>query len=587
MKVVYLPLYRVAVSYVVSFGRRWSVLEQLLLVEVASNRRTVSDLSTASNMPDRLVIEAMINLMRAGWVEVRSTDNGVYFSATTAGSRRASEQELPVTLQREARWQSLCVDRLTGSWLRVEDLDLVYERDLPEEASILEPVVNTYDPADAGIRDLFYIDVDEALEPSLPQFRTPSKPYARVSVALDRILGGLAQGAPLRLVQAIIQKAQEFPDSSDDSRSKIDSTRSLCAYDDIRAEDIIVGGPEHRELIKSALARAKSACIIHSCFVSPDTVQELLPYFEEAAQRKIRIDLLWGLNNDPEQNVPRKSITDTEKILARLSQAARPRVQLSPMSSGSHAKVIMYDDCLTGKWITALGSCNFLSTDFDWTEASVRVKSQRIAAYVLSRLIAAQLPASGSWSPVARRLDNYWSELKQKAHGVQEAGPHEIVLLTDDDHYACVTYARDFAKKTIAIGCDLFGLSAETSVLVPMEQAATGECAVELFYCRSSKFLRDEGRNPEPDKVRARGIEIAVVPAFHAKFLSFDDDAIAVTSFNWMSTVVSGSRARGAELGVLIEGPGVAATLRTKLIGVGLPFKHSKETGVAILPETD
>ncbi|WP_354064206.1 phospholipase D-like domain-containing protein [Bradyrhizobium sp. RT6a] len=521
-------------------------------------------------MPDRLVIEAMINLMRTSWVEVRSTDRGVYFTATAAGMRHSDEQDLPVTLQRETKWQSLCVDRLTGSWFRADELDLVYERDLPADANVLDPILHTYDPADGGIRDLFYLNMDEALEPSLPQFRTPSKPYARVTIAFDRVAGGLPQSASLNLNDAIVRWSRAFPDSSEEARSKLELSRNVGLFAEIQDEDVIVGGPQHRELIRSALAQAKTTLIIHSCFVAPDTVEQLLPELEQAALRNVRVELLWGLHNDPEQNIPRKPITDTEKVLDRLPRALRPKVQLSSVSSGSHAKVIMYDEIQGGGWATIVGSCNFLSTEFDWTEISVRVRNQRFAAYVLSRLIAAQLPASGGWSPLARRLDRHWSELKQKIPATQEKGQHEIMLLLDDDHYACVTYARDFAKKRIAIGCDLFGLSAETSVLVPMTEAASDQCKVDLFYCRASKLLRDEGRRPEPDQIKARGMDITVTPNFHAKFLSFDDDAIAVTSFNWMSTVVSGTRARGAEIGILVEGEGVAKLLRTKLVEVGV-----------------
>ena len=473
-------------------------------------------------------------------------------------------------MQRETKWQSLCVDRLTASWFRADDLDLVYERDLPVEANVLDPLLHTYDPADGSIRDLFYLNKDEALEASLPQFRTPSKPYARVTVSFDRVSGGLPQSTPLRLSYLIAQEASKFPDSATETVSRLETSRSLRSFGDMSDDDVVVGGPEHLELLKASLSQARSTVVIHSCFVSPDTVKALLPDLELAAERKVRVELLWGLHNDPERTVPRKPITDTERILSQLSPSARSRILLSPLSSGSHAKVILYDDRQTDSWVTIVGSCNFLSSEFDWTEVSVRLRSQRLASYVLSRFVAAQLPASGSWSPLARRLDRHWSELRQKIHGVQESGTHEMVLLSDDDHYACVTYARDFAKDRISIGCDLFGLSAETSVLVPMEQAAASNCDVELFYCRPSKLLRDEGRDPEPEKVRARGIEIAMAANFHAKFLAFDDDAIAVTSFNWMSTVVSGGRSHGAELGVLIEGPGIAKVLRTKLVRPGM-----------------
>jgi hypothetical protein len=63
MKAVYVPVFRVAVSYTVSFGRRWSVLEHLLLIELAKSKRSLMELAEAANLPERLVVEALINLM--------------------------------------------------------------------------------------------------------------------------------------------------------------------------------------------------------------------------------------------------------------------------------------------------------------------------------------------------------------------------------------------------------------------------------------------------------------------------------------------------------------------------------------------
>jgi PLD-like domain len=545
VKTVYLPLYRVAVSYLVSFGRRWSLLEHLLLVEVSLNKRTVTELSLLANLPDRLVIESMINLMRAGWVEVRSTEAGVFFGVTNAGRRRAKEEDLPVTLQREVKWISLCVDRITGTWLRADELELVYERDIPEGANIIEPLVHTYDANDGALRDLFHLDVDETLEASPPQFRTPSKPYARVKLEGGSIQSGLP-GSPMKLHQALAKAAEPFADSASDrpSTESFDSGASL--QDTISPSDVIVGGNEHRELLKACLQEVKTTLVIHSCFVSPDTVRALLPEFEDAARRRVRIELLWGLHTDPEASAKRKSISDTEKVLLTLSPEARQRVQLSPVSSGSHAKVIIYDERDTGKWITIVGSCNFLSSEFDWVECSVRSQNQLLASQVLSRLIAAQLPASGSWSPMVRRLNSVWSTIRFAAMKAQNAGSHKLTLLTDDDHYACVTRARDYARKRIFVGCDLYGLAAETSVLVPMESAANAGCSVSLLYCRASKLLRAEGRAPEPTSFKKRGLNIQQHPTFHAKVIVWDDSAFGVTSFNWMSTVVGKHRRGGA-----------------------------------------
>ena len=565
MKIVYLPLYRAAVSYSISFGRRWSVLEHLLLIELASARRAATELAEMSKMPDRLVVEALINLMRASWVEVRSTDAGVIFSATAAGRKRADEESLPVTLQRDVKWISVCFDRLTGTWLRADDLDLVYERELPADAVLIEPRVHTYDLSDGTLRNLFYLNGNESLEPSEPQFRRPSKPYARVGVAFGKIETGLPDYASVRLKRAVIEVAGSLPDIALENLLHTSQSKLTVPKDSIEEDNIIVGGPEQLLLIRSALKRAKSACIIHSCFLNPHTVRKLLPDFAAAAKRNIHIDLLWGLHSDPELPDRQHRISETEAVLRESDSNTQTRVQLSPRSSGSHAKVILYDDADSGEWISIVSSCNFLSTDFDWVETSVRSKSQRLAEQILAHLVAAQLPASGAWTAVARRLNRRWSQLRNKTSDREETGTHTLSLLVDQDHYACVTQARDLAVKDIVIGCDLYGLAAETSVLVPMVRAAETGRKVRLIYNRPSKLLLEEGRTPDQAEIAQRGIEITSYESIHAKFLTWDEENLAVTSFNWMSTVVDGTRARGSELGLLIEGKNLRQMFSVKL----------------------
>jgi hypothetical protein len=555
-----------AVSYTVSFGRRWSLLEHLLLVEVANGRRSVRDLSHISGVPERLVIEALINLMRASWVEVRSTDAGVFFTATGAGRRRANEENLPVTLQRDVKWLSVCVDRLTGAWLRADELDLVYERDLPEDPECLDPILHTYNPDDPSLRDLFYLNLDESLEPSAPQFRNPSKPYARIGVAFGALETGLPPSAPLRLKEALITAAEGAPEAITKAGRSFATAASGGLRDDIQEDDLIVGGAEHFEMLKSILDSAKSHVIIHSCFVNPATIKVLAPYLERAARRKVQIELLWGLHVDPEEPARRKPISDSEAILAALPPSIRSRVQLAPHSSGSHAKIIIYNDRETDRWLSIVGSCNYLSTEFDWVDASVRSRNQQLATQLLGRLIAAQLPASGSWSPVAKRLNRLWTDLRHKTQGIEEEGCCSLTLMEDNDHYACVTRARDVARKQITIGCDLYGLSAETSVLVPMARAAELGCKVSLAYNRLSRRLSDEGLGPDRAEIEARGINIEEVTRFHAKFLSWDEESLAITSFNWLATVVDGSRARGAEFGLLIEGDGMTKIFMEKML---------------------
>ena len=156
--------------------------------------------------------------------------------------------------------------------------------------------------------------------------------------------------------------------------------------------------------------------------------------------------------------------------------------------------------------------------------------------------------------------------MRSDASTLPEKGTHRLKLLADHDHYACVTGARDHARTRIVIGCDLWGLAAETSVLVPMERAAELGRRVHLMYQRPSKRLSEEGRIPDADVARKRGLFIEQRTKLHGKFLLWDQEALAVTSFNWMSTVVDGARAKSAELGVLIEGPGLGLEFARKLL---------------------
>ncbi|WP_050991071.1 phospholipase D-like domain-containing protein [Bradyrhizobium genomosp. I (2014)] len=565
MKYLYVPVYRMSVSYLYSFGRRWSILEHMLLIESVAAKRSASDLAAMANVPHRLVVEALINLLRANWIEVRSDNGKVYFAATPAGQRHAKEESLPERLQNDIRWDSVCVERLTGHWMRSDDLDLVHEKDLPIDAIRLDALLHTFEPNDASLRDLFRLNLNESLVPTAPQFRGLSLLYARVGIAFNEVQTGLAANSPLGLRQTLVKASAEIKDDDNVSPSTKLNIVQEGAKDDLSADDIIVGGPAHLRLLREILDRSKSAVVIHSCFLSSETLRALLPDLERAARRRVRVELLWGLHVDPEAPQPPKKFSDATDVLAELPPAGRARIHLSPLSSGSHAKVVIYDDRDTGRWTTVIGSCNFLSSEFDWMEISLRTRSALFTSKVLGRLLSNQLPAVGNWSGTARRLNSIWSELKQIVRTQPEAGKYSISLVSDYDHYACVTLARDRAVKDIEIACDLYGLSAETSVLVSMETAASRGVDVKLEYARPSKFLLEEGQEPMPSELNRRGIKLMRVQDMHGKYLGWDNDNLVISSFNWLATSADVKRSRGAEMGAFIEGPEIRSILTAKL----------------------
>ena len=173
---------------------------------------------------------------------------------------------------------------------------------------------------------------------------------------------------------------------------------------------------------------------------------------------------------------------------------------------------------------------------------------------------------------MARRIESIWRDISRQVSGRSEQGPCGLTLLVDDDHYACVTTARDESRHVIDIGCDFFGVAAETSVLVPLARSAELGVKVNIAYCRPTERLEADGRLPDTHALQLRGLDLRRISELHAKYLLWDNDAAAITSFNWLSGVVDGARLRGSELGVLIRGSEVRSmvTSKTRMREIGL-----------------
>jgi hypothetical protein len=204
-----------------------------------------------------------------------------------------------------------------------------------------------------------------------------------------------------------------------------------------------------------------------------------------------------------------------------------------------------------------------------------------LGAQLLGWMIGAQQPAAGGWSATARRLNKLWGRARAAGATQANEGDHSLELLVDADHYACVRAARDGAESDILLGCDLFGLAAETSVLVPLARAAELGKRVSLFYQRPSKMLLAEGRSPDAEALARRGLGLSRVESLHGKFLMWDRQNLIATSFNWLSTVADGTRSRGAEIGIHVSGPGLRAMFASKAMSHGASISLQSALGSA------
>ena len=148
---------------------------------------------------------------------VRTWAEGAYFKSTAIGALRAADETLQSVLQRRVKWISMCLDRLTGCWLRADDLELVHETDLPASAFAMKPVVSTFEREDGSLRNLVYLAADKSFDQFEPNLRAPSLFFARVNIAFGE--PELPAYASLSLREAIRKGAPDYsgPKSSESS----------------------------------------------------------------------------------------------------------------------------------------------------------------------------------------------------------------------------------------------------------------------------------------------------------------------------------------------------------------------------------
>src|SRR5258706_1785200 len=100
---VAIPVLRGKVMVLVDKGRPWSVIEHLILEALAKREWTASDLAQSAKLPRRVVVESIIRLMRAGWVDMAPATGSISFQANPYGIAAATKAELPAVGRRMRR----------------------------------------------------------------------------------------------------------------------------------------------------------------------------------------------------------------------------------------------------------------------------------------------------------------------------------------------------------------------------------------------------------------------------------------------------------------------------------------------------
>lgn len=565
-KVLAVPVSVGSVTIHVAKGRRWSVVEHLLLDAVCREPRTAEALAKSARLPERMVVEAMINLMRAGWVELVTEDKVSLFAATTGGRANVGRDDLPAVTRLVRRPVRYAIDRVSGSVLRYRELDFVWASRFRQMKDQVDAII---EPA-AGVPEFKQIEVigsmlydDEEYRGVVPGSARIGEGYALVHVVNGR-LRGLAS-APEQLVAELLGVAAR--NTSPDRPERLADVRARPARFTKRQvsfsiEDLVLGGDAHKELLVSAIKAANASITVHSTFVGGGASEEILELMQAAASRGVRVDILWGKVDSPDgANATRDACA---AINQRMKKAGLEQfIRAHPFSTASHAKVLVADDG-KGGFVAALGSCNWLSTGFASFEVSVRSGDPLLVSDIMEALAQMAMAVTGLNGGVAAQLAGQAINIRKHTLA-RPARRAEARIILGPEHGDCVLAARDEAKAHIVLGSHRMGRSANNLSIRPTRAAVNDhQIDAALYYGQLSDGMTAEQAAELRITHGAAGLRIRQIsdPRMHAKFVAWDDDNVVVTSQNLLS---ADPAADFAELGIHIRATGAARALRERL----------------------
>jgi hypothetical protein len=424
---IQVPVTRFSVEYEVGASRPYSVFERLLLRAIDGGIADVDSLSALLAVPARLVVEGVVTLIHAGWVGLGS-DNNVLL--TTASGRQAAESgEPPTTMESQRPFPlHVAMERVTGSYSRNSDVQLVRDRDLdePDGKLVVRLPAQIHDNRiDTGdVRPLLKVDPGQWVRWISPDSQLVSKGSQSAIGLYDRGSGRLTNlpDAFRAAIEPLLVARLGGPTSTYIPKAALPASTRRCRIQ-LDAADLVVNSGEHQAILQKALGEASAHFLACSAFLRRSVLEELAPSIGEALDRGVAVDLLWGYGGRPEE------VADALEFVKKLQYDYRNSagtLTCNDAPSGSHAKVLLWD--AAGSAVNAcVGSYNWLSAGggpmgelSTWIRhPSLVADLARFAADRWSDVPGSRLDvAQRRWHQLAADWEQLWNDTDEPEAGV-------------------------------------------------------------------------------------------------------------------------------------------------------------------------
>lgn len=566
---VAIPVYRVSCKVGIDKGRRWSVIEELLLWSLSGTGRTLGELSADSRLPRQVVAAAVTRLMRFRLVEVVLEGATPKLRASEYGKRALTGgEELPIFLKRHFRRLSFVVNKVTGEMLPSGGLRLKTEHNLRElkgrDVRVLRvkdggPPLMSHDANLGRLAELASRGLDEELGSVNDSTLSIRDDQFLLVQARGKTLRGLPSSAGTTLRKVVLRIAAQPPEPRDIS---IEYEGERIPRDDgpiwrsfsLESDDVVVGTEEQRTCLQGLIRSARERIILHSTFLRVGAFEKLQSDFKFACRGGVQVDVLWGAEKDNRTRI--KNSRAAREIMSRVRNDPdlNGRFHIHMRSTGSHAKLMVLNT--KHGWRAAVSTCNWLYSDFDNVEVSVLLRDPALVAdvaVVLQHLAGQRRVANQIASDLALTA----RELRKlPARG----GLHRGALLLGPHHESSIRAASHDVEHEFTIATNRLGSTARPGAIMLAEYAAQRDRRATVFYDRPSGPVDEDDADQLIKDAASKGVRVVQAPSspgLHGKFVTWDSNDLVVTSLNWGSAVGDAGFPYG-EVGLHLKAPSVA-----------------------------
>jgi hypothetical protein len=576
-----IPVVRMTCKVWIEKVKAWSAVDELLLWSIARRPKTVEELLLESKLPLQVIIASASRMMRFRLVEVTLQAAGMALQVSDYGlSVVKSGEALPSFPKRYSRRVSFVVELATGGMYQTREVGGFKTRSYLQRESEKGTIVKYIEVQGGGADISHEANFDRLSEISARgwgeelagiEAGTVSTKEGFVVVRVDEgvpdvpdvynaslkeLITGLELGSreSASIIVPAFLRLKKDPSILDEVN---------CSFD---ADDVVIGGASHRDCFVNILSGAKSRLIIHSTFLDSRRFSELVVYVRAACVRGVTLDILWGADEEEEDQsgLKGKNATAASEIMRIVNndRDLNSKVKVHMVSTGSHSKFLIADD-QNDNWVAVVGSCNWLSSPFQSVELSVVLRDPTVVSKFASA-IQGLLGVKGFVSSLANEMAIVSRDLDRRP---KLGGDSTISIVLGESHDYLMRQASGSAVSELVIGSNKLGSTVRPAAVIPGESAAQRSgIVVSIIYDRLTGPIKNRHIKQLADEAIGNGVKLIKTDKarLHGKFLAWDGDFLVVTSLNWASASVDVGFPWG-EMGVYVNSPGVASNVLDRL----------------------